>query len=82
MNYRPEKPKTIQGVTFQAVCSVADTTVIRGRSLFVSRQKTPIIILVLGDGDPKVFDLSGNALEGKIIEDIQCQIPAVRGMLN
>ena len=82
MNYQLEKPKTVRGMTFQVVCCIDDTTVIRERSLFVSRRKTPIFILMLGDGEPRVLDLNGTMLTGKILEDIQNRFPSIREQLN
>ncbi len=82
MNYQLETPETVRGITFQVICSTVDTTAVHKDSFFVSRQKTPVIILALGDGNPKFFDLSGNGLEGKIIADIQSQSPAIRDLLS
>ena len=82
MSHTLEMSKTIRGITVQVVCHVVGTTVIRDRSLWVHRQKTPVAILITQDGNTRVFDLDGNTGAWKDAEDIRRQSPDFGQLLN
>lgn len=66
----------------QVVSTIAETTVIREGSLFVSRKKTPIGILILGAGEPKLLALDSISRDIKVFEDIVRLFPSVGDLLT
>jgi len=82
MTYSLKPHITIRGITVWTVCSTVGTTVISGNSVFVSRQVTPVAIVIQSKENSSAVTLDGKSMSPRIRGLILSKFPEIRDIFK